>query len=133
MKTKIHPNYVRPTCAAPAATSSSPARRRSELHVEVCSNCHPFYTGRQKLVDTGGRVERFQRRIAKGRAAAQRKPGPPSSAMSTRLAAGPATPGATTERGRRPASTPPPAATRRVDAALPDSSPGVERDEPTAS
>jgi Ribosomal protein L31 len=35
--------------------------------VEVCSNCHPFYTGRQKLVDTGGRVERFQRRMAKGR------------------------------------------------------------------
>jgi large subunit ribosomal protein L31 len=33
----------------------------------VCSNCHPFYTGRQKLMDTGGRVERFQRRIAKGR------------------------------------------------------------------
>jgi large subunit ribosomal protein L31 len=40
---------------------------RSELRVEVCSNCHPFYTGRQKLVDTGGRVERFQRRVAKGR------------------------------------------------------------------
>jgi large subunit ribosomal protein L31 len=37
------------------------------MRVEVCSNCHPFYTGRQKLVDTGGRVERFQRRIAKGR------------------------------------------------------------------
>jgi large subunit ribosomal protein L31 len=40
---------------------------REELRVEVCSNCHPFYTGRQKLVDTGGRVERFQRRVAKGR------------------------------------------------------------------
>ena len=40
---------------------------REELHVEVCSNCHPFYTGRQKLMDTGGRVERFQRRVAKGR------------------------------------------------------------------
>jgi large subunit ribosomal protein L31 len=38
-----------------------------ELHVEICSNCHPFYTGRQKLVDTGGRVERFQRRAAKKR------------------------------------------------------------------
>ena len=40
---------------------------QDEIHVEVCSNCHPFYTGRQKLVDTGGRVERFQRRVAKGR------------------------------------------------------------------
>ena len=35
------------------------------MHVEICSNCHPFYTGKQKLVDTGGRVERFQRRAAK--------------------------------------------------------------------
>jgi ribosomal protein L31 len=40
---------------------------QEEIHVEVCSNCHPFYTGRQKLIDTGGRVERFQRRVAKGR------------------------------------------------------------------
>ena len=44
---------------------------QDELHVEVCSNCHPFYTGRQKLVDSGGRVERFQRRVAKGRSSAQ--------------------------------------------------------------
>ena len=37
-----------------------------ELRVELCSECHPFYTGKQKLVDTGGRVERFERRMAKG-------------------------------------------------------------------
>jgi large subunit ribosomal protein L31 len=37
----------------------------SEIGVEICSECHPFYTGRQKLVDTGGRVERFRRRAAK--------------------------------------------------------------------
>ena len=36
-----------------------------DLHVEICSNCHPFYTGKQKLMDTGGRVERFQRKLAK--------------------------------------------------------------------
>jgi large subunit ribosomal protein L31 len=40
---------------------------KPEIHVEICSACHPFYTGKQKLVDTGGRVERFQRRVAKGR------------------------------------------------------------------
>jgi large subunit ribosomal protein L31 len=40
-----------------------------ELRVELCSECHPFYTGKQKLVDTGGRVERFQRRYAKAKAA----------------------------------------------------------------
>ena len=53
--------------AARVATSSLRAQRKDELHIEVCSNCHPFYTGRQKLMDTGGRVERFQRRVAKGR------------------------------------------------------------------
>ena len=45
---------------------------KGDMHVEICSNCHPFYTGKQKLVDTGGRVERFQRKLAKpGRAAAR--------------------------------------------------------------
>jgi len=67
MKAKIHPNYtqahVRCTCGNEFMTRAT----REELHVEVCSNCHPFYTGRQKLMDTGGRVERFQRRMAKGR------------------------------------------------------------------
>ena len=38
---------------------------KGDIHVEICSNCHPFYTGKQKLVDTGGRVERFQRKLAK--------------------------------------------------------------------
>ncbi len=67
MKASIHPEYVeahvRCTCGNEFTTRSTQA----EIHVEVCSNCHPFYTGRQKLVDTGGRVERFQRRMAKGR------------------------------------------------------------------
>lgn len=67
MKTDIHPTYVqahvRCTCGNEFLTRAT----QEELHVEVCSNCHPFYTGRQKLVDTGGRVERFQRRMAKGR------------------------------------------------------------------
>jgi large subunit ribosomal protein L31 len=38
---------------------------KPDMHVEVCSNCHPFYTGKQKLMDAGGRVERFQRRLEK--------------------------------------------------------------------
>jgi len=61
MKANIHPNYgqshVRCTCGNEFMTRAT----RDELHIEVCS------TGRQKLVDTGGRVERFQRRVAKGR------------------------------------------------------------------
>ena len=67
VKTEIHPEYVeahvRCTCGNEFTTRST----KPELHVEICSNCHPFYTGRQKLVDTGGRVERFQRRAAKRR------------------------------------------------------------------
>ena len=63
MKTGIHPEYVeahvRCTCGNQFTTRST----KPEIHVEICSACHPF----QKLVDTGGRVERFQRRVAKGR------------------------------------------------------------------
>ena len=72
MKAEIHPNYmaarVHCTCGNEFITRAT----QDELRVEVCSNCHPFYTGRQKLVDSGGRVERFQRRMAKGRAAQSR-------------------------------------------------------------
>ncbi|MFN8174085.1 MAG: 50S ribosomal protein L31 [Solirubrobacteraceae bacterium] len=68
MKAEIHPEYVtahvRCTCGNEFDTRSTQA----EIHVEICSNCHPFYTGKQKLVDTGGRVERFQRRAAKRQA-----------------------------------------------------------------
>lgn len=62
VKQGIHPDYtavnVRCTCGNEFTTRST----QGDIHVEICSNCHPFYTGRQKLVDTGGRVERFQRR-----------------------------------------------------------------------
>jgi len=65
MKTEIHPEYVtahvRCTCGNEFETRST----TSDIRVEICSNCHPFYTGRQKLVDTGGRVDRFKRRAAK--------------------------------------------------------------------
>ena len=65
MKADIHPDYVeahvRCTCGNEFTTRSTQA----EIHVEICSNCHPFYTGKQKLVDTGGRVERFRRRQAR--------------------------------------------------------------------
>ena len=54
-------SHVHCSCSSDFYTrSTSP-----ELHVEICSRCHPFYTGKQKLVDTGGQVERFRRRAAK--------------------------------------------------------------------
>jgi large subunit ribosomal protein L31 len=65
VKSEIHPEYVeahvRCTCGNEFTTRSTQA----SINVEICSNCHPFYTGKQKLVDTGGRVERFRRRQAR--------------------------------------------------------------------
>src|SRR3954452_3594824 len=79
MKTKIHPEYaeatVRCTCGNEFITRST----KGDMHVEICSNCHPFYTGKQKLVDTGGRVERFQRKLA--RSAPRRKYRRPTSEL----------------------------------------------------
>ena len=70
MKTDIHPDYVLTTVHCGCGNTFTTRSTKDELHVEICSNCHPFYTGRQKLVDTGGRVERFKRRQA---AAAKKK------------------------------------------------------------
>jgi large subunit ribosomal protein L31 len=67
MKAQIHPSYVQAHVRCMCGNEFTTRATKEEIHVEVCSNCHPFYTGRQKLVDTGGRVERFQRRVAKGR------------------------------------------------------------------
>ncbi len=62
MKDGIHPDYkptvVKCACGATYETSST----KQDIRVDICSNCHPFFTGKQKLVDTGGRVDRFNRR-----------------------------------------------------------------------
>jgi large subunit ribosomal protein L31 len=68
MKADIHPDYVVATVHCSCGNTFTTRSTRSDLRVEICSNCHPFYTGKQKLVDTGGRVERFQRRYAKQQA-----------------------------------------------------------------
>lgn len=73
MKTEIHPEYVEARVTCSCGNSFITRSTKSELHVELCSECHPFYTGKQKLVDTGGRVERFQRRAAKSSAAKKAK------------------------------------------------------------
>ena len=65
MKTDIHPEYVLSTVHCSCGNSFVTRSTKPELHVEICAQCHPFYTGKQKLVDTGGRVERFQRRLEK--------------------------------------------------------------------
>jgi large subunit ribosomal protein L31 len=65
VKTDIHPEYVLSHVHCSCGNDFYTRSTKPELHVEICSQCHPFYTGKQKLVDTGGRVERFRRRAAK--------------------------------------------------------------------
>ena len=71
MKTSGHPDYaeinVACSCGATFVTRSTLGK---PLHVEVCSSCHPFYTGKQKILDTAGRVEKFRQKYAKGSKAA---------------------------------------------------------------
>jgi len=66
MKPDIHPKYTKMVascrCGATIETRSTLGR---DMNIEVCSNCHPFYTGKQKIVDTGGRVERFRKRFGR--------------------------------------------------------------------
>ena len=63
MKADIHPDYqdIKVVCSC-GNTFTTRSTLKKELHIEVCSKCHPFFTGKQKLVDSGGRVERFNRR-----------------------------------------------------------------------
>ena len=65
MKTGIHPEYVSTHVRCSCGNEFETRSTQPEIHVEVCSACHPFYTGKQKLMDPGGRVERFQRRLEK--------------------------------------------------------------------
>ena len=66
MRADIHPEYVEATVKCSCGNTFTTRSTKASLTSELCSECHPFYTGKQKLVDTGGRVERFQRRYAKG-------------------------------------------------------------------
>jgi large subunit ribosomal protein L31 len=68
MKSDIHPAYgdIRVTCSCGSIiTTRSTAGK--DLNIEVCSQCHPFYTGKQKIVDSGGRVDKFRRRYGKSK------------------------------------------------------------------
>jgi large subunit ribosomal protein L31 len=71
MKAKIHPEYneINVVCSC-GNTWTTRSTLGKDLHVEVCSACHPFYTGKQKIVDTAGRVEKFKQKYARKPAAA---------------------------------------------------------------
>ena len=73
MKAAIHPAYgqVRVHCAC-GNVFLTRSTHKGDINVEICSACHPFFTGKQKLMDTGGRVERFQRRLERAGGQARR-------------------------------------------------------------
>ena len=72
MKAKIHPQYREITVTCSCGNSwTTRSTMGKDLHIEVCSACHPFYTGKQKIVDTAGRVEKFRQKYARKPAAAK--------------------------------------------------------------
>ncbi|HEY1064934.1 MAG TPA: 50S ribosomal protein L31 [Pirellulales bacterium] len=78
MKKEIHPKYIETTVTCGCGTSFMTRSTRPELKVDICSACHPFYTGKQKFVDTEGRIEKFKTKFAKsGYASLQKKKGKP--------------------------------------------------------
>lgn len=62
MKSDIHPDYREAEVVCSCGNTFATKSTAGDMHVELCNECHPFFTGRQKLVDTGGRVERFRKR-----------------------------------------------------------------------
>jgi len=66
MKKDLHPKYqkIKATCSCGNVIEVN-STLASDINVEICSNCHPFYTGQQKIVDTGGRVQRFEKKFGK--------------------------------------------------------------------
>ena len=73
MKTDIHPTYELVTVHCSCGNDFQTRSTKGDINVEICAECHPFYTGKQKLMDTGGRVERFRRRAAQAQAQAAAK------------------------------------------------------------
>ena len=65
MKAKIHPKYNQTTITCACGNVFEVGSTRKEIRVEICSACHPFFTGKQKLVDTAGRIERFRKKYEK--------------------------------------------------------------------
>ena len=67
MKAELHPTYEETTITCACGTVIHTRSTRKSIRVEICSNCHPFFTGEKKYVDSAGRIERFQQRYKKGK------------------------------------------------------------------
>jgi large subunit ribosomal protein L31 len=65
MKNDIHPEYSEATIKCACGETFAAGSTKTDIKVEICSHCHPFFTGKQKLIDTEGRIERFRKKYAK--------------------------------------------------------------------
>lgn len=105
MKKGIHPDYIESTVVCACGNTVHTRSTRESIHVEICSKCHPFYTGKQKLVDSAGRVERFQKRYAeagKGKKALKEESAEPAPKEEIQPDASGETPGSDQSDGKEP-------------------------------
>jgi len=73
MKSEIHPQYYEATVKCACGNTWKTGSTKPEINVEICSKCHPFYTGKEKLLDTRGRVDKFKKRMVKSEETIQKK------------------------------------------------------------
>jgi large subunit ribosomal protein L31 len=128
MREAIHPDYkpAKVVCACGAVIETRSTR--GDFHIEICSSCHPFFTGKQKILDTAGRIERFKTRYAAGPATeAQPKPAPKPEA---KKAAAPPKENRAAKRAKVNASKPKPKAEPKAEV---EAAPAPASDPSTAS
>jgi large subunit ribosomal protein L31 len=73
-KTNIHPDYKPASITCACGFKYETFSTRGDFHVEICSNCHPFYTGKQKLMDTAGRIDRFNKKYGRTKKTTEKSP-----------------------------------------------------------
>jgi len=77
MKKEIHPDYFETKIRCACGNEVQTYATVKDMHIDICSNCHPFYTGKQKLVDTAGRIEKFNRKYGKSKVQQSEEPAVP--------------------------------------------------------
>ena len=132
MKAGIHPEYTTTTVVCACGNQfETKSTEDGEIHVEICSVCHPFYTGKQRLVDTAGRVERFKRKYGDTSSEALKEAEEAREAEEAEKAAAKAE--AEAERAEKEKAKQPEALAAQAEAEAEEAEPEAEADEPEAS
>jgi large subunit ribosomal protein L31 len=109
MKEGIHPDYKKATIVCACGAVIETRSTRGDFHIEICSSCHPFFTGKQKILDTAGRIERFKTRYAATPAKAEAKKATPAPAPAAPAKAAPRSENRAAKRAKANAGKPKPA------------------------